>query len=118
MWGYRGVVRFIPRRKAADVYTVTEAHRPLSEDIRYRQRRYLISMGIRTVCLLIAVLLAGHVPLWTLMVPLAGAIVLPYVSVVFANGGREPEKTHALSAGTPERPARKHVSGPTPQIRS
>ncbi|MCW2889988.1 MAG: hypothetical protein QOE54_4795 [Streptosporangiaceae bacterium] len=118
MWGYRGTVRFIPRRKAADVYTVTEAHRPLSEDIRYRQRRYLLSMGIRTVCILVAVFLAGHVPLWVLMIPLAGAIVLPYVSVVFANGGREPEKTHALGAGTWEETARKQISGHGPQIRS
>jgi Protein of unknown function (DUF3099). len=55
-------VRFIPRRTAADVYTVTEAQRPLSEDIRYRQRRYLVSMGIRTVCVLVAVFLAGTSP--------------------------------------------------------
>jgi hypothetical protein len=118
MWGYRGVVRFIPRRKAADVYTVTEAHRPLSEDIRYRQRRYLLSMGIRTVCILVAVFLAGHVPLWALMIPLSGAIVLPYVSVVFANGGREPEKSHPLPAGNWDEPVRKQISGSGPQIRS
>lgn len=111
-------MRFIPRRKAADVYTVTEAHRPLSEDIRYRQRRYLLSMGIRTVCVLVAVLIAGHVPLWALMIPLAGAILLPYVSVVFANGGREPEKNHPLPPGTWEEPTRKQISGPTSQIRS
>src|ERR1051325_684704 len=75
-------VRVIPRRKAADVYNVTEAHRPLSEDVAYRQRRYLLSMGIRTACVLIAVLLAGHVPIWALLFPIIGAVVLPYVSVV------------------------------------
>jgi Protein of unknown function (DUF3099). len=37
---------------------------------------------------------------------LAGAVVLPYVSVVFANGGREPENTPTLSSGTWDEPAR------------
>jgi hypothetical protein len=111
-------VRFIPRRTAADVYTVTEAQRPLSEDIRHRQRRYLVSMGIRTVCVLVAVFMADHVPLWALLIPLAGAVVLPYVSVVFANGGREPENTPILSSGTWDEPARDQISGPTPEIRS
>jgi hypothetical protein len=118
MWGYRETVRFIPRRKAAVVYTITEAHRPLSEDINYRQRRYLLSMGIRTVCVLIAVVLADHVPLWALLIPLVGAIVLPYVSVVFANGGREPEKAPTLDATTWEDPGRKQISGSVREIRS
>ncbi len=50
-----GGVRVISRGHRRDtVYTVTDAHRPMSEDINYRQRRYLISMGIRTMCLLAA----------------------------------------------------------------
>lgn len=111
-------VRVIPRRRAADVYTVTEAHRPLSEDIRYRQRRYLLSMGIRTVCVLVAVLLAGHVPLWALLIPIVGGVVLPYVSVVFANGGREPENAPHLAPGPEEGTDQKQIFGPHPEIRS
>lgn len=111
-------MRVIPRRKAPDVYTVTDAHRPLSEDVGYRQRRYLLSMGIRTVCVLIAVLLAGHVPVWALMFPIVGAVVLPYVSVVFANGGREPENTGQLDSEGWQGTDQKSISGPRPEIRS
>jgi hypothetical protein len=111
-------VRVIPRRKAADVYTVTEAHRPLSEDVAYRQRRYLVSMGIRTACVLVAVLLAGHVPVWGLLLPIIGAVVLPYVAVVFANGGREPENAPQLDSRTWQGTPQNEISGHRPEIRS
>ena len=39
------------------VHLVTQARRSLSDDIAYRQRRYLLMMGIRSVCFGIAVLL-------------------------------------------------------------
>ena len=39
------------------VHLVTQARRPLSEDIRYRQRRYLIMMGIRLLCFIVAVVM-------------------------------------------------------------
>jgi len=61
----------------------------MSEDIDYRQRRYLISMGIRTACVLLVVVLPNP---WRWFAA-AGAIFLPYISVVFANGGREPDNT-------------------------
>jgi hypothetical protein len=70
----------------------------MSEDVSYRQRRYLISMGIRTACLLAAVVLAGRAPMWLVGVLIAAAVVLPYVSVVFANGGREPENSPRFDA--------------------
>jgi len=50
-----------------------------------RTRRYLFSMGIRTVCFLLAVVASG----WLRWVLIAAAVTLPYLSVVFANGGRE-----------------------------
>ena len=50
-----------------------------------RTRRYLVSMGIRTVCFLLAVIASG----WLRWVLIAAAVTLPYLSVVFANGGRE-----------------------------
>jgi hypothetical protein len=42
-------------------------------------------MGIRTACVLGAILVPGW-PRWVL---LAGAVVLPYLAVVIANAGRE-----------------------------
>ena len=47
---YVGVVRATPRARRDRAHLVTEAQRPMSEDIAYRQRRYLIMMGIRVVC--------------------------------------------------------------------
>jgi hypothetical protein len=90
-----GGVRALSRRKKT-VYTVTDASRPLSEDVDERQRRYLISMGIRTVCLVLAVVLWGKVHPVLLGLLLVGAILLPYTSVVFANGGPKPPKAVEL----------------------
>ncbi len=50
-----------------------------------RQRRYLISMGIRTACFVLAVVFRQVQPLmWALIV---ASFVLPYVAVVMANAG-------------------------------
>jgi hypothetical protein len=73
--------------KAADqpVYQITGARRGVRDDVNSRTRRYLWSMGVRTACFLGAVLAQG----WLRWVLIAGALILPYLSVVFANGGRE-----------------------------
>lgn len=71
------------------MYTVTSAQRAMSDDIAYRRRRYLISMGIRTACVPLIVILPSP---WRWVVA-AGAIFIPYIAVVFANGGREPDNS-------------------------
>ena len=45
-------------------------------------RRYIISMGIRTLCFIGAVVVGDNWVRWVLVV---GAFVLPYVAVVMAN---------------------------------
>ncbi|MEU8590657.1 DUF3099 domain-containing protein [Streptomyces sp. NPDC048664] len=86
----------------AQVFRITGARQGLADDVRGRQRRYVISMGVRTV----AVILAAS--LWNVSRPVAvvalvlGA-VLPYVAVVIANAGRE---------NAPSLPST-FVSGPT-----
>jgi hypothetical protein len=69
---------------------ITEARWSMSADIRYRQRRYLIMMGIRLVCFVIAVVVFVNHGGWLAAIPAVGAIAIPYFAVVFANGGREP----------------------------
>jgi hypothetical protein len=64
---------------------VTSARLAVPDDVAGRQRRYLVSMTIRTLCFVGAIIASG----WLRWLLLAGAVVLPYVSVVFANGGRE-----------------------------
>lgn len=76
---YRGGVA-----RSNDIIPITGAQVPLSEDQRQRTRRYLISMAIRTVCFIAAIIATGWLR-WTLV---AGAVFLPYVAVVMANAGR------------------------------
>jgi Protein of unknown function (DUF3099) len=73
------------------VHLVTQARRPLSEDIRYRQNRYLLMMAIRVLCFAVAVILFVLHQKWLILIPAVGAVIIPYIAVVFANGGREPD---------------------------
>jgi uncharacterized membrane protein YgcG len=82
--------------RAQPVHLVTQARRPMSEDIRYRQRRYLIMMGIRTICFAIAIVLFVAHLRWLILIPAVGAILIPYIAVIFANGGREPDNTRGF----------------------
>ncbi len=68
-----------------DVYDITSAQKSLSSDQPGRQRRYFISMMIRTACFILTVILPSPYR-W---IALAGAVFLPYVAVVVANAGRE-----------------------------
>ncbi|MFJ9846209.1 DUF3099 domain-containing protein [Kitasatospora sp. NPDC101155] len=77
--------------KSADggqVFRITGARSSLSEDVRGRQRRYVISMLIRTLCVLLAVVL-WDVQRWLAIAALAGGVLLPYFAVLIANAGRE-----------------------------
>lgn len=97
------------RRRRDPVYLVTRARKPRSVDIRHRERDYLISMGIRTLCLILAIF-AFHGPLrW---IAVAAAVVLPYFAVIFANAGPAltddeeptpvpPEQRPAITAAPP-----------------
>ena len=70
--------------------SITSASRPHSEELRGRERRYVISMGVRTACFLLALVFRTH---WVVWVFMAAALFLPYVAVVIANAGAglEPE---------------------------
>jgi Flp pilus assembly protein TadB len=69
---------------------ITTAPTSAASDIAGRQRRYLIAMGIRTLCFAMVAVIAitGFGPVWLAFVFIAGAIVLPYVAVVMANATR------------------------------
>ena len=65
--------------------SITTAQSSLSLDQSARQRRYFISMMIRTLCFILTVILPSPFR-W---IALFGAVTLPYVAVVIANAGRE-----------------------------
>ncbi|WP_232680152.1 DUF3099 domain-containing protein [Nocardioides sp. R-C-SC26] len=105
-------------RKHDDVVRITTAGTNRAADIGARQRRYLLSMTLRTLCFVGAILasLAGLDWLWPFLI--GGALVLPYVAVVMANavaqnsdGFRLDEIDHQRDAlSGPDLTA---VSGPT-----
>jgi len=90
---------------------VTQARRPMSEDIRYRQNRYLLMMGIRLLCFIAALLMFVNHLGWLAAIPAVGAIIIPYIAVVFANGGREPDNVRGFMEYRMNLPARREPSG-------
>ena len=98
-------------RQDPDAVRVTTAPVTAAEEQRGRQRRYLISMGIRTLCFVLAVVSIGH---WFMWVFLLASLVLPPVAVIIANanaptdpGGPdwfEPDPTTRAIEGGPATP--------------
>jgi hypothetical protein len=77
------------------VHQVTDAELSLTADIKRREKRYLIQMGLRTVCLILAAVVSAPWPIRALLV--IAAVFLPYIAVVGANAGREPGNAPDLS---------------------
>ena len=67
---------------------ITTAPRSRQQDIAARQRRYLISMTIRTLCFVLAIVSIGH---WWLWVFVAASFFLPTIAVVVANSESAPD---------------------------
>ncbi|MFE2044787.1 DUF3099 domain-containing protein [Streptomyces sp. NPDC059477] len=70
------------------VFRITGARQGLQDDVRKRQRRYIISMSVRTVSVVLAAVL-WNVERHVAIVALVLGAVLPYIAVVVANAGRE-----------------------------
>ncbi|MET9823203.1 MULTISPECIES: DUF3099 domain-containing protein [unclassified Streptomyces] len=73
---------------SAEVFRITGARTGLQEDVRARQRRYIISMSVRTASVILAVCL-WNVERHVAIVALVLGAALPYIAVVIANAGRE-----------------------------
>ena len=71
-------------RKDPDAIRITSATQSRSHDVATRQRRYVISMTIRTLSFLLAVLVASW-SLWLMWVFIFASFILPPVAVVIAN---------------------------------
>jgi hypothetical protein len=99
-------VRSYSRSRRDQAHVVTEARPGLSADIAYRERRYLIMMGIRTACFLAAILLFVNHAGWLTAIPVVGALVIPYFAVIFANAGREPGRSPGFRQYEPNLPER------------
>lgn len=75
------------RRKRHDdhVVEITSAPTNPSDEIAGREKRYLISMGIRTACFLGAVVAFSTDVVWLGLILLIASFLLPAVAVIMAN---------------------------------
>jgi hypothetical protein len=89
---------------------VTTASRPHSEDISGRQRRYLFSMSLRTICFILAIVFREY---WFTWFFVAGAVFLPYIAVVIANAGSSPDPG-GMEVYSPDHPELEGGHGPRP----
>ena len=76
------------KQSEVEVFRITGARQGLADDVRGRQRRYIISMSVRTVSVVLAATL-WNVERHVAVVALVLGILLPYIAVVIANAGRE-----------------------------
>jgi hypothetical protein len=83
--------------KSSEAVRITTAAPSKAEEIAARQKRYLFSMGIRTLCVIGAVVVG---PGWLLWVFIAGALFLPYVAVVMANAADSRGESFELREGS------------------
>ena len=92
------------RSDRQDAVRITTAAESRNADIAARQKRYVLSMSLRTVCFVGAILasLAGIHWLWPILI--VAALVLPYVAVVMANAtSRRAEGFALLDEGLGQR---------------
>jgi Protein of unknown function (DUF3099) len=97
---YDGAMARTLRRHHGQAVRITTAASSRADDIAARQRRYVVSMGIRTVCFVAAIVADGWLR-WTLIV---AALMLPYVAVVMANNTATKSDGFALQDGEYTRP--------------
>ena len=74
-------------RHVEDSFLVTTAGKSPREELRQRTRRYLITMGVRVVCFILAIVLYELDLHWEAAFAIAASLVLPWIAVVAANAG-------------------------------
>lgn len=81
-----------------DPILVTTAPVSPGDERRTRERRYLITMAVRLVAFIVAIVFATG---WIRVIAVILALVLPWVAVVFANAGpaKPAGKAPSLYAG-------------------
>ncbi|WP_242702013.1 DUF3099 domain-containing protein [Arthrobacter cavernae] len=70
-----------------EVHSITDAAAAHSDDMRDRMIKYAVAMGIRMVCIILIFVVDG----WFKIIAVAGAVFLPWIAVVIANGSDKAE---------------------------
>ena len=71
----------------SEVHSITDAATAHSEEMRQRMIKYAVAMGIRMVCLVLIFVVDG----WFKVIPVIGAVFLPWFAVIIANGSDKAE---------------------------
>lgn len=83
--------------------TATSLDRAPRDDESHRMRTYLLTMAVRTLCLVLMVVVVPYG--WYTFLFAIGAVVLPYIAVVIANAAQAGRVTHAEAPETQALPA-------------
>jgi hypothetical protein len=78
-----------------ETVVVTTAGLSHTDDMKLRQRRYLLTQGVRVACVLLAVLLPVA-PIWKIGF-IAASLILPWFGVVAANAGPTVQRKRATA---------------------
>ena len=91
------------RHREPVVQSVTSVPESLADEQAARIKRYLLTMGVRTVCFILAVVTGTQgAPWWVWLFFVILAVVLPYIAVVMANAVR-PRPAGSAAPVTPGR---------------
>ncbi len=102
----------IGRDRAAVPVAITSVAPSLDDQHDARRRKYLVMMGLRIVCVIVAVL-TYHFSIWLALACIVGGAVLPWCAVLIANDRpprhsstfvryRPPTGQKQLTAGAPD----------------
>lgn len=94
------------KRQAYQPILITDASRSQDDQLRSREVRYIVMMGIRAACVIVgAILVVTKAPLLWLWLPLCGVgmILIPWLAVLLAND-RPPKEKHRLANKVRQQP--------------
>jgi Flp pilus assembly protein TadB len=97
----------------AEPVLITEAELSQSEQHAARKKRYVITMAIRGVSLVMAAV--TYQTVWLMIIFAVLGTVLPWIAVVMAND-RPPKKRQDVNRNTAPRPDRILESGPAHRV--
>lgn len=99
-------------RRGGRIPRITDARTAHTDEMHTRMVKYTVSMSIRLVCLFLLFFVHG----WLMWVVIAGAVVLPWIAVVIANGGSDTNNMTGSDSVYTDAPRQQLESGP-PQAR-
>ena len=95
-----------PRQRDAPAALITAAEPSQAEQLQARQKRYLIMMGTRVLCLVGAASAYGLRLMWLVPIFVVGLVALPWMAVLIANDRPPLKPSRFRRAAVPPVPER------------